>query len=304
MQQVQVGRRSLWLPRFGLGTGLLANGGETVAVETIQTALAQGITFFDTAPLYGLGRAEIYLGRALAGVPRENFSLATKVGRLIRDGRAIFDFSRAAIRQSLSESLERLQLDYVDVVHIHDPDDHFAVALAEAFPTLAELRDQGVIKAIGAGMNQWQMEWELARQADFDCFLLAGRYTLLEQTSLDFLSFCRDKGIAIILGGVYNSGILAGELSPAARYNYQAAPAEILTRARQIAAVCDRHNVPLNVAALHFPFLNPAVTSIVVGAEAPAHVAHNLAAFSRPVPAALWLDLKQAGLLHPDTPLV
>lgn len=290
-QLVSVGKTSWRLPRYGLGTGPMGKIDEATAVSVAQAALAQGITFFDTAPLYGQGQAEVCLGRALAGVPRQNYIVATKVGRLLRHGEAVFDFSREAVLRSLEESLARLKLDYVDILHIHDPDHHYGIALDEAFPALAELRRQGVIKAIGAGMNQWQMLRDFALNADFDCFLLAGRYTLLEQTSLELLSVCHEKNISLILGGVYNSGILASDLQPGAKYNYQAASPEILERARQINAICTQHNVPLNVAAIQFPYRHPAVTSIVMGADTPAQISANLAALRVEIPAQLWSEL-------------
>jgi D-threo-aldose 1-dehydrogenase len=302
-QTRRLGQTSLYLPRYGLGTGPLGRIDAEAAIETVHYALERGITFFDTAPLYGYGQAEIYLGQALAGVPRTSYVLATKVGRLIRDGQATFDFSREAVLRSLEESLARLKVDYVDILHIHDPDDHYQAALNEAFPTLAELRVQGVIKAVGAGMNQWQMLQDFALNAGFDGFLLAGRYTLLEQSSLEFLKLCREKKIGLILGGVYNSGILASDLQPEATYNYRAAPPDILDKARHLAAVCQRHHVPLHVAAIQFPYANPAVTAIVMGADSKAHVAANLEALQAEIPARLWEDLKQEGLLPETAPV-
>ena len=300
----RLGNTPLHVPRFGLGAAHIPKSGEAIAVATVQKALAAGVNFIDTAPLYTAGRSERYIGLALKGVPRDSYILATKVGRLVQpDDTCIFDYSRDGILRSLEESLTRLQLDYVDILHIHDPDNHYEQALNDAFPTLAELRSQCVIKAIGAGMNQWQMEADFARNADFDCFLLAGRYTLLEQTSLDFLQLCLEKQIGVILGGVYNSGILAGALGPDAKYNYRAAPPHVLAKAQQIAAICAQHDVPLNAAALQFPLAHPAVTSMVIGAEAPAEVAANLQAMTQPIPLDLWGDLKRDGLIAVDAPV-
>ena len=215
-----------------------------------------------------------------------------------------FDYSRDAVLRSFESSLERLGIDRIDIVLIHDPDDHQHEALETAFPTLAELRSQGVIGAIGAGMNQWQMLAHFARNADFDCFLLAGRYTLLEQTALDdFLPLCVEKQISVFTGGVYNSGILAlGPDHPAATYNYAPAPPEIADRARRIAAVCDRHGVPLQVAAANFPLGHPAVTALLIGGESPTQFSETVAALRTPIPAALWADLKAEGLLREDAP--
>ena len=296
----------LQLPVYGLGTAHIGNAGEATAVETVQEALARGIKFIDTAPLYppaNSGKSEIYVGKAVAGVPRDSYILATKVGRLIRDGKPVFDFSRDGVLRSFEESLEHLKVDYIDVLHVHDPDNHFEQALNEAFPAITELRAQGVIKAVGSGMNQWQMLREFALNTDVNCFLLAGRYTLLEQTSLEFLKLCREKNIGIILGGVYNSGILVSDLQPGASYNYEVAPPEILERARKLGAVCRRYNIPLNIAAIQFVYGHPAISSIVVGAEEKAHVTANLEALKTPIPAQLWADLQHEGLLEPGTPV-
>jgi D-threo-aldose 1-dehydrogenase len=305
---IQVGKTELNVTRLGLGTAPIGNLyvpiSESQAVEIIQYAYNQGLTLFDTAPLYGSGKSERFVGKALAGVPRDSFILSTKVGRLVQpDGSVIFDYSRDGIKRSIEASLERLQMDRIDILLIHDPDNHFPQALDEAYPVLADLRSQGVIKALGAGMNQWQMEEQFARNADIDCFLLAGRYTLLEQTSLDFLQLCREKNIGIFLGGVYNSGILATGPKDGAKYNYADAPPAVLDRARKIKAVCDRHNVPLNVAAIQFPFAHPAVTAAVVGAQTAQEVANNIESFRGDVPVALWADLQAEGLLAEGTPI-
>jgi len=275
------------------------------ASTVVDYALDNGIRFIDTAPFYGFGQSERYLGVALAQVPRTSYVLSSKVGRLITtEGKAVFNFTRDGILRSIEESLARLRLDYVDILLIHDPDNHYKEALDEAFPTLAELRRQGVIKAVGAGMNQWQMLADFARNADFDCFLLAGRYTLLEQGALDeFFPLCQEKGIGIFLGGVYNSGILARGANPGAKYNYADAPSEILERVRRIEAVCARYQVPLYVAALQFPLAHPAVTALLVGAEAPGEIATNLRALSTPIPSELWSTLRSEGLLHEAAPV-
>lgn len=299
----QIGKINLQVKRFGLGAAHIPKAEEAIAIKTVEAAIAQGATFIDTAPLYGSGLSETYVGKALEGVPCDSFVLSTKVGRLIRDGKPVFDFSRDGILRSLDESLGRLNLDYVDILHIHDPDDHYQQALDEAFPALADLRSQGVIKAIGAGMNQWQMLGEFVRNADFDCFLLAGRYTLLEQASLAFLNMCQEKQISVIAAGVYNSGILVSNLGAAMNYNYSQAPAELLARAQQLSAVCTRYDVPLNVAAIHFPFGHPAIATMVVGAESPEEIEANIASIHAPIPAALWADLKSEGLLAADTPV-
>ena len=303
------GRTGLRVTRLGLGTAPLGNLYETLpetqAIATVERALAAGINYLDTAPLYGAGQSERRLGRALAGVPRDSFVLSTKVGRLVQpDGQVVFNWTADGIRRSLDESLTRLGLDRVDIVLMHDPDNHYREALDVAYPTLADLRSQGVIRAVGAGMNQWQMLADFARNADIDGFLLAGRYTLLEQTSLDeFLPLCQQKGIAIIIGGVYNSGILATGPVPGAKFQYTDAPASIMERVGRIQAVCERHGVPLRIAALRFPEAHPAVTTTLFGAVSPGEVDANLAAYATPIPAALWADLKAEGLLRPEAPV-
>jgi D-threo-aldose 1-dehydrogenase len=304
----QVGRTGLTVPLLGLGTAPFSRDvTEATAVETIGYALEAGARFIDTAPLYGAGLAERFVGKALQGVPRDSYVLATKIGRVLPEepGGAIgFDYSRDGVLRSIEESLNRLGLDRIDILHIHDPDDHYREALEHAYPTLAELRSQGVIGAVGAGMNQWQMEADFARAADFNCFLLAGRYTILEQTSLDeYLPLCQEKGIGVFLGGVYNSGILATGAQPGATYNYAAAPPAIRERVDGIAAICTRHGVSLQTAAARFPLAHPAVTALLIGAQSPAEYAETIAALRTPIPAALWADLKAEGLLHPDAPV-
>lgn len=311
LPQARVGHTSLQVSVLGLGTAPLGNLGkhgklaQATALDIVQHSLAQGIRFIDTAPIYGAGIAERWSGEAVAETPRASYVLATKIGRLIQpDAKARADYSRDGVLRSIEDSLQRLKLDRVDIVHIHDADNDYRQALDEAFPTLAELRRQGVIGAIGAGMNQWQMEAEFARNADFDCFLLAGRYTLLEQGALDeFLPLCQQKGISVFLGGVYNSGVLARGAHPDSTYNYAPAPPSILERVRRLEDVCQRHQVPLYVAALQFPKAHPAVTSLIVGAESPQEVDRNLEALRYPIPAALWDELRSEGLLHEAAPV-
>jgi D-threo-aldose 1-dehydrogenase len=303
----RVGRTALQVSRLGLGTvpigGMLGPVSEAQAIDTVRAALDVGVTLIDTAPLYGVGRSERLLSEALASVPRERYVLSTKVGRVLEPGGSWhFDFSREGVLRSFESSLERLKLDRVDIVLVHDPDDHEQEALSGAFPALAELRAQGVIGAIGAGMNQWQMEERFARNLDVDCFLLAGRYTLLEQGALGFLELCGERQIGVFLGGVFNSGILATGVRPGAQYQYADAPPEIMLRAGQIEAICARHGVPLYVAAAQFSLAHPAVTAVVLGAGSPAEIRANHAALSAAIPAALWADLRSAGLLHEDAP--
>jgi D-threo-aldose 1-dehydrogenase len=289
---------------------------EAVAA-TVAAAWEHGVRTFDTAPLYGHGLSERRLGRALRDRPRDAYVLSTKVGRLLApgpgdtDGFAIpatdhveWDFSRDGVLRSLEASLERLGLDRVDIALIHDPDDHYTEALEQAYPALHELRDQGVVRAIGAGMNQSAMLARFARETDMDVYLLAGRYTLLEQGALDdLLPACEAGRAQVIAAGVYNSGLLARERpAPDATYDYGPAPAELIARTERIAEVCERHGVTLPAAALAFPGRHPAVATVLVGARDPAEVARNAELLDRPVPDELWAELKADGLLRADAP--
>lgn len=305
------GKNSLQVTNLGFGTAPIGNVNavsDADADATIQRAYEMGIRLFDSAPLYGRGESELRIGRALKGVPRDSYVISTKIGRVLNADRSafVYDYSYDGVMRSLDGSLQRLGTDHVEIVLVHDPDadtvDHEKDALDDAFPTLQDLRSQGVIKAVGAGMNQWQMEQRFAQQADPDVFLLAGRYTLLEQTSLGFLKLCKEKGIGIFLGGVYNSGILATGPIADAKYNYANAPVEIMEKARKIQAVCNRHGVPLNVAALHFARAHSTVTSLVVGAVKPAEVEANVDALAASIPAEFWQELRASGLIEADAP--
>lgn len=309
--KVRVGKTGLEIPRIGLGTGFLARPdmliSEEEALETVHYCLSRGINFFDTAPLYGGGNAERRLGKALAEFPRDSFVVETKVGRLVQpDGKVYFDYSIDGLKRSLSESLERLKMDRVDIVLMHDPEGAFnepSKAL-EVFPLLADWRSQGVIKAIGAGMNQWEWPAEFARQADFDCFLLAGRYTLLEQKpAAEFFPLCLEKGISVFAAGVYNTGILATGPVEGAMYQYQPASDVVKERVGRLEAICTQYGVSLNGAALQFPTTHPAVTSLIVGAKNPAEIADNLEKLEQPIPAELWVELKEAGFIDPAVPI-
>jgi D-threo-aldose 1-dehydrogenase len=304
---------SFSLPKLGLGAAPLGSTGgffgevtDEAAANTVEHCLSRGVTFFDTAPLYGSGLSEARLGKALAGVPRHHFQIATKIGAVVNaDGSLRYSYRRDAVKQSIEQSLQRLQLDRVEVAHIHDvgPEGLLHVAIEEAYEVLADFKAQGVISAIGAGMNYWQPEGELARQRDFDCFLLAGRYTLLEQEPLaEYFPLCQEKGISVFLAGVYNTGILATGSIPNAQYQYGPAPADILTKTRQIEAVCARHAVPLKAAALQFALAHPVVTTLVVGMKSPTEVDQNLAALHTPIPRAFWAELREQGLIALDAP--
>jgi D-threo-aldose 1-dehydrogenase len=302
------------LPRHGFGAAPIAGLYQAVSDEqaraTVDAAWAHGVRLFDTAPHYGVGLSERRLGAALAG--RQGYVLSTKVGRLLvpsgeggRDEQGfdvpaaferVWDFSRDGVRRSLEESLERLGLDRVDIALIHDPDDHVDQALTEAYPALAELRSQGVIGAVGVGMNQGQVPLRFVQETDIDVVMLAGRYTLLDQSGLPLLDACAVRGVRVLAAGVFNSGLLATS-APAGTYDYEPAPAEVLGRARRIAKICERYGVALPQAAMAFPLRHSAVASIVIGARSPEEVATNAALWDRPVPDNLWSELEAEDLL-------
>jgi D-threo-aldose 1-dehydrogenase len=288
---------------------------EAEARETIALALGSGISYFDTAPLYGAGLAERRLGAALAGTVRDSFIVSTKVGRLVRPagpgcggqaGAALTiepDLTEPGIRRSLEESLDRLGLDRVDIAYLHDPDDYGPDAWRSGLPTLLSLRDEGVVRAVGVGMNQAEMLAEFVRDFDIDLVLLAGRYTLLDQSGLaTLLPRCAERHVGVVIGGVFNSGVLA---DPGARayFNYRPAPPELVEKARSMAAVCERHHVSLRAVALKFPFGHPAVVSVLQGASNRKELRENVADFSAQVPAACWHELRSEGLIPPGVPL-
>jgi D-threo-aldose 1-dehydrogenase len=285
------------LGRLGLGTAPIAGLYEAVeddaAAAVVERAWERGLRYFDTAPYYGSGLAERRLGTVLAKKPRETFAVSTKVGRLLRPGAAgwegaYFDFSYDAALRSLEASLERLGLDRVDVALVHDPDDHYDEALAGAFRALQRLRDEKVVRAIGVGMNQTAVLTRFARDADPDCFLVAGRYTALDRSAADeLLPLCEEHGIAIIAGGVFNSGILAG----GATFDYETASPEIVSRVERLRETCTRYGVPLEAAALQFPLRHPAVACVLVGCRSAHEVEEDARLAELELPPALWDEL-------------
>lgn len=326
-------------PIAGLVPSLIGFGGaplgdlythldETTAQETVRAALAAGINLVDTSPLYGHGLSEHRIGAALRSVPRDSVIVSTKVGRWMaagqpkRDGSgyvggllhpAVIDYSYDGAMRAFEQSLLRLGTDHIDILLIHDVDvwthgdqmeGRFAEAMAGAYKALESLRASGAVKAIGVGVNEAEMCERFARAGDFDVMMLAGRYSLLEQGALSrFLPLALEKKIAVMLAGVFNSGILATGAKPGAYYNYKPAPPEILARVARIEAVCAVHGVALPQAALAFCAAHPAVATIVLGAVTPQEVARNLELVARPVPVALWRDLKAEGLLAGEAPV-
>ena len=300
----KIGKTDVVVTKIGMGGAPLGGLDSKTAQDTLEYAFEQGIRYFDTAPLYGSGLSEIHNGGFLSTLPRNDFVLSSKVGRLIIPGENIpFNYTKEGILRSIDESLTRLKLDSIDIVLIHDPDDHYSSALNEAFPTLAKLREQGVIKAIGAGMNQWEMLGQFAKDADFDCFLVAGRYTLLDHSALhELMPLCLEKDISLILGGPYNSGILASDLDTKSTYFYDPSPFEVIERAKKIKQVCDRHQVPLKAAAIQFGLMHRSVATTIPGPRSPEEIKDNIAMVSIKIAPDLWRELKQEKLIHPDCP--
>ncbi|MCX4850761.1 aldo/keto reductase [Streptomyces sp. NBC_00893] len=310
-----------------LSFGAAAIGNLFTAVEPARAAAAvdaawdEGIRYFDTAPHYGLGLSERRLGEALRGRPRDSYTLSTKVGRVLdplpagatgsgngpdvlSEGFAVpathrrrWDFSADGVHRSVEDSLERLGLDHIDIAYLHDPDDHAEAAFHEAYPALEKLRAQGVVGAIGAGMNQTAMLTRFLRDTDVDVVLCAGRYTLLDQSALtDLLPEAAARGRSVVVGGVFNSGLLA-DPRPGATYDYAAAPLSLLDRALRIKAVTEGHGVPLRAAALHYPLAHPAVAGVLVGTRSPDEVRDAAALLRREIPDELWDELRAEGLL-------
>ena len=319
-------RRGLSLTELGLGTAQLGNlyrvTTEIEVTETVDTAWGAGIRYFDTAPHYGLGLSERRLGAALAGRPRDEYVVSTKVGRLLvpspetaherdSDGfdvpaerRRVWDFSRDGILRSVEDSLERMGLDRIDILYLHDPDDHFEQASTEGIGALIELREQGVVAEVGAGMNHAAPLAELIRRADVDIVMCAGRFTLLDDEALsDLLPLAADRGVGVVAAAVYNSGLLSRPRpAPDALYDYQPAPAELVARANRIADACERHDVTLPDAAIAYALRHPAVVSVVLGARGSSQMRSNADRAATAVPDALWHDLEETGLIpriHP-----
>jgi D-threo-aldose 1-dehydrogenase len=312
-------RGGLEVSDVGLGTAALGNlfreTSDSEALDAVELAWAGGVRYFDTAPHYGLGLAETRLGRGLTTLPRDDYVISTKVGRLLvptpecdgeldREGfvvpaaaRREWDFSRDGILRSIDASLERLGVDDVDIVFLHDPDDHWEQASTTGIDALVELRDQGVARAIGAGMNQSAMLTEFVRRCDVDIVMIAGRYTMLDQSaSLDLLPLAQERGVDVVAAGVYNSGLLAHADVPAgATFEYRAAPPAVVARARELGAICRRHGVELPDAALQFPLRHPAVVSAVIGARDGAESMRSLEGYRKPIPDELWAEVEASG---------
>lgn len=332
----RIGNGGLTFTELGFGTAPVGNLYRAVndadADALLQMAWDSGVRYFDTAPLYGLGLSESRLGRMLRGKPRDEYIISTKIGRLLkattpdkRDGfgkwfdvpsrNEVLDYTYDGVMRSIEFSLERLGIDRVDILYAHDldvftygtqeaADEKISEFMASGYRALLELRDQGVIKAFGAGLNEWQGCQRLAEMGDFDLFLLAGRYTLLEQEALDsFLPLCQERGIGIVVGGPYNSGILATGPREGAFYNYDPAPQDILDKVGAMQEICMAHNTRMVDAAFQFPLHHPSVVSIIPGGQGTDEMTSNLAASQATIPPQLWQDLKDRGLMRADAPV-
>ena len=325
------------ISRLGFGSGPIGGLYEPVSEDNargaVHRALEQGVRLFDTAPLYGLGLSERRIGAALRESPRSSYVLSTKVGRLLRsepqlsmaasegdapdvdrsylqggvsmfkhatDVRPIWDFSHDGVMRSLEESLNRLQLDRVDIVHVHDPEDHMDAAVHESVPALLELRDQGVIGAVGVGVDHVWVGARFVQETDIDCLLIAGRCTLLDQSaSSDLLPLCDERGVAVVAASVFHGGILADPVNNP-KFWYEPASGEVVGRAVAMADACSRYGIPLRAAALQFPLRHRAVASVLVGARSAAEVDDDVAAFGWDIPPDLWSDLD--ALMDQGTP--
>ena len=328
------GRTALEVTAMGFGTAPIGNQFRVVPEDdsraVIKGAWDAGLRYFDTAPMYGHGLAEHRLGEGLRAYPRNDYVLSTKVGRMLRPVPAggltspfwlemppfeiIHDYSYDAVMRSVEDSMQRMGQSRFDILFIHDIDvwthgpelqkQHFRTAMDSGYKALDKLRSEGVVSAIGVGCNEWQVCEAALRERDFDCFLLAGRYTLLEQDALDtFLPLCEERGVAIVLGGGFNSGVLATGPVKGAHYNYAEAPETILEQVRKIEAACKEYNVPMKAAALQFVLAHPAIPTNIPGTRTKTHLDENLALISHPIPAEFWAALKKKGLVRENAPV-
>ncbi len=331
----RIGNGELTFTELGFGSAPLGNLYRAIndddARAILDAAWEGGVRYYDTAPLYGLGLAETRLNPFLRGKNRDDYVLSSKAGRLLHacapeeqtgigkwfdvpHRREHYDYSYDGVMRSFEFSLERLGVSRIDILYVHDlcifthgskeaSDARIEEFMGSGYDAMTSLRDQGVVTAIGGGINEWEVCQTLAERGDFDLFLLAGRYTLLEQESLEtFLPLCQSRGIGIVIGGPYNSGILASGPVPGAWFNYDPAPEQILEKVRAIEAVCRLHGVAMVDAAFQFPLMNPNIVSVIPGGQSPDQMQGNLKAATAKIPPALWADLKARGLMREDAP--
>jgi D-threo-aldose 1-dehydrogenase len=328
------GRLGFDITDMGFGAAPIGNFlrpiSETESEAMITRAWDAGMRYFDTAPYYGHGLSEARIGQYLRWKPRHEFVLSSKVGRVLEPARRKdidfkpwvdglpfkprFDYSYDGTMRSFEDSLQRMGLEYIDILFIHDADVfthgaemqkvYYKQAMDGCYRALVKLRDQGLVKAIGVGVNNWEVMLDFMKEGDFDTLLVAGRYTLLEQDSLnELLPLCERRGTALVIGGGFNGGILATGTVPGAKWNYAPAPDHIVQKVKGIEAVCAKYNVPLAAAALQFLLAHPAVASHVPGTRNVSQMEQNIALVTQPIPAELWQDLKAAGLLRQDAPV-
>jgi D-threo-aldose 1-dehydrogenase len=336
MKRRKVGKTKIEVTELGLGGapmgGFRATISDAEAVALTNSAYEGGVRYFDTSPFYGYGRSELRMGAALRERPRDEYVLSTKIGRIMHAMKPgerkpagfrenglpgfapVFDYTYDGVMRSLEHSHLRLGLSRIDIALVHDVDfwtikdrkvldERFKTVMDSGFKALDELRKAGIIGAIGVGINEADTSLRFIKAGDFDCMLLAGRYTLLEQGGLaEFLPECVKRGVSVILGGPYNSGILTGDVKPGATHDYVAAPAPLIDKAQKIEAVCRRHGVELGAAALQFPLFHPAVCAVIPGALAVAEVKQNVARLSAKIPSELWSELKREKLLDANAP--
>jgi len=324
MRASRLGQSAVEVTQLGFGGGplggLFAPLDDDTAAGALAAAWACGIRYFDTSPHYGIGVSERRIGELLRRKPRTEFTLSTKVGRLLipqdpagrvdesfevpATHRRVWDFSRGGVLRSVDDSLARIGVDRIDVLFLHDAEDHFEAALRDGYPALADLRAQGVVGAIGAGLYHTGKLTRLVRETDIDVVMLSGRYTLLDQSALgDLLPACAERGVSVLAASIFNSGVLATPRPPAtARFDYEPATPDVLRRAHRIADVCEAHGVTLPQAAMAFPLRHPVVAGIVVGTRSAEEVRRNAEAFAAPVPAQVWADLRDEGLLDERAP--
>ncbi len=336
LRRRKVGRTNLEVTELGLGGapmgGFRATIPDAEAVKLTDDGYDAGIRYFDTSPYYGYGRSELRMGAALREKPRDSYVLSTKIGRVLHamkpgekppaDFREnglpgfapVYDYTYDGVMRSLEHSHMRLGLQKIDIALIHDVDfwttkdravleERFKTVMDSGYRALDELRRAGIISAIGVGINEADTSTRFIKAGDFDCMLLAGRYTLLEQGALqEFLPECTKRHVSVILGGPYNSGILTGNVKPGATHDYVTAPAALIEKAQKIEAVCPRHGAPLGAAAMQFPLFHPAFCAVIPGALSTAEVKQNVAHMGVKIPVELWSELKREMLLDPAAP--
>ncbi|MFE0525838.1 aldo/keto reductase [Streptomyces sp. NPDC058954] len=325
MRRNRLGKSGVRVTELGFGGGplggLFAPLDDETAARTLEAAWDSGIRYFDTSPHYGIGHSERRIGGLLRDKPRDEATLSTKVGRLLvpqdpagrmdeafavpATHRRVWDFSRDGVLRSVEDSLERMGVDRIDLLLLHDAEEHFEDALSEGLPALAELRAQGVVGAIGAGMYHPGKLARLVQESDVDVVMLSGRYTLLDQSALnELLPACVDRGVSVLAASIFDSGLLAtGRPSEGATFDYAPAAPQMIERAHRIADVCDAHGVTLPALAMAFPLLHPAVSGIVVGMRTAEEVRRNIAAFATEIPNRIWDDLRAEGLLDERAPV-